>query len=261
MEELEDLIHRLNTDQYQAVSVYDSDKGVYIHKDVTHEVIKSKFGSAEDFFEDIHAKGHTRLMIHPKRRNGKNAFRVKGEPFQVKFGNQSTMENKTDLVQKKKKKKVKSESGLFGLGAIEIMDLKFQANDKARFESENRELKEKNQRLESEIALLKEAELKQKYSREDKESLYGLIKDGFKSAPMFLKAAGVDVPFVGMGATVDTSGLSEVKAKFIDLVKDADDDMIQLLDVIYKNIIVEVETNDFANDLQKLLQIHQILQD
>lgn len=267
MEELEDFILKLNTDQFQAVSVYDLKKGQYIYKNVTHGQIVSDYGSAEDFFEKINDDGYTRLMIYPRRKNGKNAFRVDGTPFEINIQPEGKKEkfNFTPEPRAKKKKKKKASSGLFGLGAVEIMDLKFQANDKARFETENRELKDKNKELEAKVAELKEEQLQKKYTKETNEGLYALVKEGMNTLPLVLKSfnignAGAVAPIAGMaGVENDLSSLSEVKQSLIKAIQNEDNDLVQLLSVIYQNIISTDQENNFASDLQKLLFTHEII--
>ena len=54
--------------------------------------------------------------------------------------------------------------GMPGLGFPQIMDLHVRAHDQARLETENKFLKEKNERLEQEMASLKEERLADKFS-------------------------------------------------------------------------------------------------
>lgn len=269
MQELEDLILRLNTDKYQAVSVYDLKSGEYIYKNVTHDQIISDYGSAEDFFEKINADDYTRLMIYPRRRNGKNAFKVDGSTFEINIQPEPKKEKLhfTPEPRAKKKKKKKLSSGLFGLGAVEIMDLKLQANDKNRFETENRELKEQNKRLEEKVAELKEEQLQKKYTKETNDGLYSLVEKGLSTLPVVLKNfnignAGAVANVAGMaGAEKDFSHLSEVKQSLIKAIENEDEEMVTLLSVIYQNIISADADNHFASDLQKLLYTHEIIEE
>lgn len=267
MEELEDLILRLNNDKQQAVSVYDLKTRNYIFKNVTQAQIISEYGTAEDFFEKINADGYTRLLIYPRRKNG-NAFKVDGNSFEINIEAGEKKQEKlhfTPMLKTKKKKKKKSaSSGLFGLGAVEIMDLKIDAKDKVRFEVENTELRNRNKTLEDQIAELKEEKLKKQYTHDSNEGLFALAKETIKTLPMAIKSltnSGVVDSVSGMtGLENDFSHLSEVKQNFIKSIENEDEEMVTLLEVIYKNIISSDTENHFASDLQKLLFTHEIIE-
>ena len=157
MEQLDDLMDKLASDKFCAVTVYDRTTSKPIFRNITHEQIKNDYGTSEEFFEKLYSDGFTKLTIQEKRKNGVNAFKLEGDPFDVTFGeivsNTSNSDNEPKQTAKKKKKKKKS-AGLMGLGIADIFDLKLQARDRDELarkleESEkyNRELKAKNEEL------------------------------------------------------------------------------------------------------------------
>lgn len=262
MKQLESLIHKLNTDVFASVTVYDRDTAAYIHRNMVHAKIIDDYGTAEDFFEQIYASGHKKLTLYPKRKNG-NSFKFDGDSFEVNFGKQETkMENSVQKPFKKKKKKKKNDS--FGLGASEIFDLKLSAYEKDRYSRENDALTAKCERLENENKALLEKELERKYTVQKNELLNATIQGGLKSLPMIMKGLGMNVPdsALGLNAQVgefEDDNLSPVKKGFIEILKATDDDMVTLMQVIYNKINQNVEVNQFAIDLQELLQKHQMI--
>lgn len=262
MKQLESLIHKLNTDVYASVTVYDRDKEAYIHRNMLQEKIIDDYGSAEEFFEQLYASGHKKLTLFPKRKNG-NSFKVDGDSFDVNFGKQTNekMENSQKPAKKKKKKK-KNDS--FGLGASEIFDLKLSAYEKDRFSRENEILTAKCERLETENKALVEEKLERKYKIEKNDALNATIQGGLKSLPMIMKGLGMNVPDSALGLQANVTefedeNLSGVKKGFIEVLKATDDDMVTLMQVIYNKINQNVETNQFAIDLQELLQKHNMI--
>ena len=268
MEQLDDLMDRLNSDKFCAVTVYDSDTSKPIYRNVTHEQIKSDYGSAEEFFEKVYAEGYTKLTVQEKRKNGVNAFKVESDPFDVTFGKTEKAKSKDEEQPKqtdKKKKKKKKGSGLMGLGIAEIFDLKLQAHDRGELarkledaQRENRELKAKNDEL-------NEEKLQKKYTKESNDSLNNMLLGVVKQAPIILKGLGFNVPVESGGLAMASAddlqneNYSDAKKSFLDIIKTLDDDTITLLAVIYQKINEKTENNVFSQELFQLLQQHQML--
>ena len=267
MEQLDDLMDRLSNDKFCAVSLYDRATAKAIFRNVTHEQIKTDYGTVEAFFEKIYDEGYTHLTLQEKRKNGTNAFKVEGEPFEVTFGNTpqaKQREAQTEVtVQKKKKKKKKS--GLMGLGMTEIFDLKLQAYDRGELArkleetlKENRELKIKNDEL-------NEEKLQKRYTKESNDSLNNMLLGVVKQAPIILKGLGFNVPLesgglaMASGDDLQDESYSEAKKSFLEIIKTLDDDTIVLLSVIYQKINKKSEDNVFSQELFQLLQQHQML--
>ncbi|PKB18378.1 hypothetical protein [Flavobacterium sp. 5] len=264
MKQLESLMHKLNTDVYASVTVYDRDTEAYIHRNMLHEKIIKEYESAENLFETIYASGHTKLTLYPKRKNG-NSFKNDGDSFDVTFGKQDNkMEKQTAKKKKKKKKKDSFGLGAFGLGAGEIIDLKMEARDKERFARENEVLIAKVEKLETENKALHEEKLERKYKVEKNEALNATIQGGLKSLPLIMRGLGYTVPDVALGLQANTAdyeseNLSAVQKGFIDVVKASDDDIVTLMQVIFNKINENVENNGFAIDLQELLQKYNMI--
>lgn len=262
MKQLESLIHKLNTDVYASVTVYDRDTEAYIHRNLLQEKIIDDYGSAEELFEQLYASGHKRLTLFPKRKNG-NSFKADGESFEVNFGKQETKMEKSDSKPAKKKKKKKKKDS-FGLGASEIFDLKLGAYEKERFSRENEVLTAKCEKLEAENKALVEEKLQKKFTVEKNEALNATILGGIKQIPLIMKGLGMNVPDAALGLQANVTefedeNLSGVKKGFIEILKATDDDMVTLMQVIYNKINQNVEVNQFAEDLQDLLKKHQMI--
>jgi len=265
MEQLDDLMDKLNSDKFCAVTVYDRTTSKPIYRNVTHEQIKSQYQTSEEFFEKLYNDGHTKLSIQKKRKNGINAFKIEGEPFDVTFGESKSSDNDDEHMQEAKKKKKKKKSGLMGLGIAEIFDLKLQAHDRLELarkleESEklNRELKAKNDEL-------TEEKLQRRYTKESNDSLNNMLLGVVKQAPLILKGLGFNVPVESGGLAmasaedVDDVNYSDAKKSFLEIIKTLDDDTIVLLSVIYQKINEKSEDNLFSQELFGLLQKHQML--
>lgn len=263
MEQLDDLMDKLNSDKFCAVTVYDRDTSKPIFRNVTYEQIQNENGNAEEFFEKIFAEGFTKLRLQEKRKNGVNAFKVEGVPFNVTFG--QVEKPKSIEVETIKKKKKKKKSGLMGLGIADIFDLKLQAQDRAELarklvESErlNKELKTKNEEL-------KEEKLLNKYTKESNESFNNMLLGVVKQAPLILKGFGFNMPVEANGLSMAShdelldENYSDAKKTFLNIVRTIDDDTITLLSVIYQKINEKTEDNIFSQELFGLLQKHQML--
>lgn len=266
MEQLDDLMDKLANDKFCAVTVYDRTTSKPIFRNVTQEQIKSQFGTSEEFFEKLYNDGYTKLTIQEKRKNGINAFKIEGDPFDVTFGESKSKDNDNEPMETvKKKKKKKKGAGLMGLGIAEIFDLKLQAHDRSELarkleESEklNRELKAKNDEL-------TEEKLQRRYTKESNDSLNNMLLGVVKQAPLILKGLGFNVPVESSGLAMasaedlEDENYSDTKKSFLDIVRTLDDDTITLLSVIYQKINEKTENNLFSQELFGLLQKHQML--
>lgn len=264
MEQLEDLMDRLNSDKFCAVTIYDREKSLPIVRNYTHEQLQNEHGTSQAFFESLFEQGYTKVSIQERRKNGTNAFKNEGDVFEVSFG-ESTEEKPVKKVKKAKKKKSKKKSGLMGLGMAEIFDLKLQAHDREELarklqesQNENKELKAKNEKL-------VEEELHRKYTKESNDSLNNMLLGVVKQAPLILKGLGFNVPVESSGlamasvAEVEEMEYSDSKRHFLDLAKSLDDDTLSLFQVIYNKINEKNTENVFALELYQLLQKHQMI--
>lgn len=262
MEQLDDLMDKLNSDKFCAVTVYDRDTSKPIFRNVTHEQIKNDYGTAEEFFEKVFAEGYKKLTLQEKRKNGVNAFKMEGDTFDVSFGGTTEAEPK-ETVKKKKKKKMKS--GLMGLGMTEIFDLKMQAYDRGELARKLEESQRENKELKAKNEELNEEKLQKRYTKESNDSLNNMLLGVVKQAPIILKGLGFNVPVettgLGVASTdnIENDTYSEVKKSFLETIKNLDDDTIALLQVIYKKINEKSENNVFSQELFELLQQHQML--
>ena len=268
MEQLDDLMDKLASDKFCAVTVYDRTTSKPIFRNITHEQIKNDYGTSEEFFEKLYGDGFTKLTIQEKRKNGINAFKIEGDPFDVTFGeiisNSKDIDGEPKQSPKKKKKKKKS-AGLMGLGIADIFDLKLQARDRDELakkleesEKNNRELKAKNEEL-------TEEKLQRKYTKESNDSLNNMLLGVVKQAPLILKGLGFNVPVENGGLAMaspedfEDENYSDAKKAFLDIIRTLDDDTITLLSVIYQKINEKSENNLFSQELFGLLQKHQML--
>lgn len=262
MEQLDDLMDKLNSDKFCAVTVYDREHSKAIYRNVTHEQIINEHDGAQNFFEKIFAEGYTKLSIQEKRKNGTNAFKIENDSFDVDFGDSNSKKPKQAT---KKKKKKKAKAGLMGLGMTEIFDLKLQAYDRGELARKLQEAEIENKELRAKNEALNEEKLQKKYTKESNDSLNNMLLGVVKQAPIILKGLGFNVPVDSSGlsiASVDDAqdeNYSEVKKSFLDIIKTLDDDTITLLQVIYQKISENTENNIFSQELFELLQKHQML--
>ncbi len=262
MEQLDDLMDKLNSDKFCAVTVYDRGTSKPIFRNVTHEQIKNDYGTAEEFFEKVFAEGYKKLTLQEKRKNGANAFKIEGDTFDVSFGSTAEVQPKQSA---KKKKKKKMKSGLMGLGMTEIFDLKMQAYDRGELARKLEESQRENKELKAKNEELNEEKLQKRYTKESNDSLNNMLLGVVKQAPIILKGLGFNIPIEanGLGVAsaddIENDTYSEVKKSFLETIKSLDDDTIALLQVIYQKINEKSENNVFSQELFELLQQNQML--
>ncbi|WP_347066032.1 hypothetical protein [Flavobacterium sp. WV_118_3] len=188
-----DIIHKLETDQYYAVKVVDTNTNEELGNNLTGQKMISDFGSVESFFKYLISKGINRITVYPKRKNG-STFVFKEHPIIFKISDSNDYQRELqpaakplqqtpeplqqNVIQMPMPAVQPALNGPFGLGFPEYVGLHVAANDKTRLETENEFLKKENERLKNENQELKEERLKKEYDTAkatgNKELLMGL---------------------------------------------------------------------------------------
>lgn len=205
--ELIDIINRLKASPSVLISVINKETGQPLARSFSNDKFVEKYGSVEAFFNDLVAQGVTQIIIEERRRLG-NTTRSFSTPktfvLSAKEEPVTEVDTPVQMVPAPMAQVAPlaplAPMGLQGLGFPQIMDLHVKAHDQARLETENKFLKEKNERLEQEIATLKEERLENKYSeakaKGNNEMLLGFMQNLpmlmglFKGSPQGLQ--GVD---------------------------------------------------------------------
>lgn len=202
--ELIDIINRLKSSPSVLISVINKETGQPLARSLSNEKFVEKYGSVEAFFNDLVAQGVSQIIIEERRRLG-NTTRSFSTPktFVLSAKEESVPEVDTPVQMvpaPMAQVTPQVPMGLQGLGFPQIMDLHVRAHDQARLETENKFLKEKNEKLEQEIATLKEERMENKYSeakaKGNNEMLLGIMQNLpmlmglFKGSPQGLQ--GVD---------------------------------------------------------------------
>ena len=187
--ELIDIIKKLKESPSVLISVINKDTGQPLVRSFSNKKFVEKYGSVEAFFNELVAQGVSQIIIEERRQLGNTtrSFSEVDTPVQMVPAPMAQVAPQVPM-------------GLQGLGFPQIMDLHVRAHDQARLETENKFLKEKNERLEQEIATLKEERLENKYSeakaKGNNEMLLGFMQNLpmlmglFKGSPQGLQ--GVD---------------------------------------------------------------------
>lgn len=144
--------------------------------------------------------------------------------------------------------------GLMGLSFPQMMDLHVKAHDQGRLEVENKFLKEKNEKLEQEIAALKEERLADKFSeakaKGNNEMLLGIVQNlpmlmgAFKGgAPTGLQGADGELPQVPEGKGV-------IIQEFAQTSPEVDSFMLKILHLVF-------ESKEFYEEVSKLVSKYE----
>jgi hypothetical protein len=253
MQELDSLIEKLNTDSYSAVSVFDLDTNSFLSRNKSHAEIVQEYQSAEDFFESLFAKGHRRLSLSLKRKNG-SSYKVDGKSFEVNFSKEN--EVATIPVQHTKAPQAQTDvfSNSFGLGTLDIMNLMVAKNDASRLFTEVETLKVENKEYKKKYEDIREEQLLSKYNADKESGLWGAVQGAVQNAPALLAAFKGVAPVAGLGSPMETYS-SEAKQHFATALQSIDDSVVNVLDSINKGLNTNVE---FSTELAQLLKKHQL---
>jgi hypothetical protein len=253
---LDNLIEKLNTDTYSAVSVLDLNTNLFLFRNKTHLEILAAHGSAEEFFESLFAKGHTRLSLSLKRKNG-SSYKVDGTTFEVNFSEPSpTPQVQVQRLPQVQAPQVDVFSNSFGLGTLDIMNLMVAKNDASRLFTEAETLKAENKELKKKYEDIREEQLLSKYNTDKESGLWGAVQGAVQNAPALLAAFKGVAPVAGLAGAMEQYS-SDVKQHFATTLQNIDDTVVTVLDSINTGLNTNVE---FSNELAQLLKKHQLWQ-
>jgi hypothetical protein len=257
MQELDNLIDKLNTDSYSAVSVLDLDTNSFLFRNKTHTEIIAEYGSAEEFFESLFAKGHSRLTLALKRKNG-SSYKIDGQSFDVNFSKQD-QSSQVQQVQQIPVQQVKAPqadvfSNSFGLGTLDIMNLMVAKNDASRLFTEVETLKAENKDYKKKYEEIREEQLQSKYDTNKSKGTQEMLLGAIQQLPTLIGFVKGTAPVAGLAAPMEMYS-SEVKQHFATALQSIDDTVVGVLESIANGLNTNVE---FSSELAQLLKKHQL---
>lgn len=247
------IVKKLKSDPFCAISVIDDNTMNKVLTTTLGSTIVQRYGSVENYFEQLKNKGVVSFSIQEYKKNGsgwKNTGNViRNLTFSEKHAAVNPVQDYTPVVPPLNG--MRNEQ-VVGLGFYEAASLMANSQEKTRLEEENKYIKEKNERLEKEVLELKEEKLKREYdaskSSGQNEMLLGLVQNlpailsGFKSSNNAPSLNGV----------TENMNLSPIKNEMIDFIsqKNISDDLIHIL---YTTSIRIMSEEGFADQFQEFL--------
>jgi len=253
MQELDNLIEKLNNDNYSAISVFDLESQSFLYRNLIHAEIMTQFGSGEDFFETLFENGNRRLRLTLKRKNG-STYKLDGQPFEVNFSPKIETVKPVETLPVIAPIPVQElVPNSFGLGTLDIMNLMVSKNDAQRLFTENEVLKSENKEQKKLIEELKEERLASKYNTEKSKGNQEMLLGAIQQLPTLVSfVKGQPLP---TGLNAPQSELSEAKQHFAKALQNIDDTILNVLSSINDGLNTNVE---FSNELAELLKKHQL---
>lgn len=266
--ELKEIIQEFQASEGLKMSVMNRDNQQEIINGWGLEQFTRAFGSLENFFRSQMENGYTKLFLDVRRLQG-NRWR-KYKEWNVNLHPKKTEEMaypaQIQAPAPATELPVAQPMGLgapaFGLGFPQLVDLHVSAHERTRLDTENKYLKEKNERLEKEIEALKLERLETKYSeakaKGNNEMLMGLLS----AAPQLLQAfKGGTVPEIagtpatmGLGAVPNMADITPEKQELFAVLSQSD----TLTDQFLLRLINGFENQQFMMQLEQLLTENQL---
>ena len=260
MQHLNQLIDSLNQDPLSGVSIFDNDLSKFVVRTIKSPEIIAQFGSSEAFFENLYANGHKNLRIAVKRKNGATyktiaEFESTFAAPQTEVQPQPMAVNAQVVPQIQQPVQQKNDEGMFGLGALDIMNLVSDSRDAKRLQTENESLKRENETVKKDNDRIKEEQMLAKYTREGKEANQQMLVGAIQAMPMLIQMVKGGGNTEGLNAPAAPAYNTNTKTQFASQLNDTPDGTVQAL----ANIAAAIPTNkDFAVELSNLLKKHNI---
>jgi hypothetical protein len=241
-QEFIDIVRKLKTDQYAAISVYDEKIKKKILLPTTSTELISKYGSIENYFEKLKNDGVTLFSILEFKKNGSGFKNMQNSILNLHFG-EKTEENMIYPAQPIISQNVASLTGglhgqVVGLGFMEVANLMSDSRENVKLSEENKYLKTQNEELKKQVDELKEERLITKYDSSKSSATNELLLGLAQNLPSILSGLkGSAAPADGASLT-GVPTVTETKAEFINYISSpaVSDDMIHFLFQISETI-------------------------
>ncbi|MGQ2982117.1 hypothetical protein [Flavobacterium sp.] len=254
---LNDIIDKLDTDQYYAVRITDADKGTYICTNKTGADMKAESNSVEEYFNALYDKGVRNIVIQPRRRNG-SSFVDGGEVFKYSFASEEPAHQPEPIAPTQQASYIPEIlPGLGGnYGGLNALQAQYQMMDYARVVQENKELKEKNDRLSKKKKRLEREALENQFSESKANGQKELVTTLLTTAPALmgaLKGAGVPMPDPGLASP--TPNLTHNQQLLIEAIQHNKDYIAEYLLTALNGMR---DNQEFGNEFIELLDKHNL---
>jgi len=260
MEKLNQLIHTLNTKPLSGVSVLNIDTNQKLFCTKTHFQIVEDHGTAEEFFNDLFAKGYKNLRLTERKKNG-SVYKAVAPDFVINLSDpQGVQPAVTQAVtpavtqQTAPIPAVPMQENIFansfGLGQLDMINLFVSKNDATRLQTENNVLLTKVEAQQAVIDDFKE----QRYNREGSKGNQEMLLGAIQALPQLISMVK-GTPAIGLAQPVEYS--SPTKNNFAKNLQSIDDNVLEVLLNINTGL---TNSPDFSTELSTLLQKYQLWQ-
>lgn len=257
MRQLENIITKLKSDPFFAVTISNRDNFRQIAVNITGAQMEQRKGSVEDYFNSLFEDGVKNIGIEVKRKNG-STFKSMDEFVNFTLQDETTAQPAQSIDPTPPATLIPGFSTPGLMGGLNQMDVTYKFMDYNRVVADNASLKADNKRLQDEVDRLRLAELENKFSESkangNKEMLTGLLPVIMQALPALLGKAPAPEA-AGLGTPVGMPQLSEPKAMLIQQLMGQSDAVCDNLYVILEAMTTNAE---FANELIQLLEKFQL---
>lgn len=269
--QLSELIEWVKKNDKHRLEIYDEGRNKPIQKCASYDDITRNGISADDYFVGLINTGVKTVQLVKKRKNGSTYTRESCAYNYVLTVNNDNVAasgrvDSPPATPQQTQNPYPVHPGLgnpaFGLGFPEIMQLRSNSDRFDETKNENRELKSKVERLESENKRLETECLTQKLGSEGKPSALDKLVEGLASnpsaIPQIIQSFKSTASGVGLNAA-QGARLSAVKSKAVDTISNdhVQDDHVAAS--YYVLVEAVKENHDFLRDYYELLTNYKII--
>lgn len=258
-QEFLNIVNKLKTDEYCAISVIDDSTLNKLLTTTTGGLLVQKFGSVENYFEQLKNSGVASFSIQEYRKNGSGWKNTGNVIKNLTFQDKTPVSSPTLQPNPAPAFPTLNGAGnqVVGLGFYEAANLMADSKESARLSEENKFLKEKNERLEKEILELKEDKMKREYDSSAKSGQNEMILGLVQNLPAILSGLKGATGSSGLNApAVEKSGTTAIKNEFIAFINQPtiSDQFIQMLQEVATKVATE---EGFYDKLEEILNPQQ----
>lgn len=256
-QEFLNIVNQLKNNQYYAISIVDDSTMNKILNTTLGSTLIQKYGSVENYFEQLKNSGVTSFSVQEYKKNGSGWKNTGNVVRNLTFHDKNHTSNHSHTAPALNPLNGGLAGQVVALGFTDVANYMADSKDNVRLTAENKHLAEKNEALQKQVDELKEEKLKREYDASKSSGQNEVILGVLNNLPTLLGAFGGGGSSSGLGnPTPVQNNISQIKADFFKylsqpIISDA------LIEALFEVATKSTTEQGFAEKLEDLLNPQQ----
>jgi len=250
-QEFLNIVNQLKNNQYYAISIVDDSTMNKILTTTLGSTLIQKYGSVENYFEQLKNSGVTSFSVQEYKKNGSGWKNTGNVVRNLTFHDKNQNSNHSHTAPASNPLNGGLAGQVVALGFTDVANYMADSKDNVRLTAENKHLAEKNEALQKQVDELKEEKLKREYDASKSSGQNEVIMGVLNNLPTLLGAFTGGGSSSALNAPVQQTQYTAIKNEFIAFISQptVSDEFIQVLHEVAVKVATEQGFSDKLEDL------------